>query len=78
MTKRKDVPNHRRPFLEPLFDDLWDKAATAGLADGRGGAEYNRVRAEWVMAGCPGGIYNFIVLRANHTPGRKGPYKRQA
>lgn len=33
------------------FDRVWDWLAYRGLADGRGGAEYRRVRAEWEREG---------------------------
>lgn len=46
----------------------WKALAKQGVCDEPGGAEFERVRAEWYTAGCPGPIGVFIRERANIGP----------
>lgn len=46
------------------FEQAWKRLARFGRCDGLGGAEYRRVLREWIEAGWPRRIENFIMLRA--------------
>ncbi len=51
------------------FDTVWDRLEQVGACDGRGGAEYERVRAEWTAEGTyRGDLESFIRWRANVGP----------
>lgn len=51
-----------------LFDAWWVYAAEQGFCDEMGGAEYDRVRSEWINAGMPYNMWGFIYWRANVGP----------
>ena len=48
-----------------VFDLVWDYRARDGVCDGRGGAEYRRVLAEWQRCGTVEPPHLFIRRRAN-------------
>lgn len=50
---------------ETAFDLTWIVLADQGACDAFGGAEQRRVKAEWVSAGSPKQIAEFIRVRAN-------------
>jgi hypothetical protein len=50
------------------FRETYQRMSERGLCDSVDGAEYNRVRSEWVEAGRPSGIRYFILARANAGP----------
>lgn len=62
--RERKTPRH----LLRDFNAVWDKLAEDSACDGRGGAEYRRVRAEWVAERCPFPISAFIRLNANRPP----------
>ena len=47
------------------FDAKWKTAARHGTCDSIGGAEYRRVKQEWIEMGAPETISEFIAVRAN-------------
>lgn len=47
------------------FERAWQKLATEGLCDDHGGAEYRRVRDEFIAAGQPADAEAFIREHAN-------------
>jgi hypothetical protein len=49
----------------PDFDRIWFALSERGACDAMGGMEYRRVHAEWVAAGQPVQVVDFIVRRAN-------------
>lgn len=51
-----------------MFDEVWMDLAEDGLVDDFAGAEYQRVYAEWIAAGCPSPITAFVLWRANTPP----------
>jgi len=51
-------------FFDAAYRDLADK----GRADEPGGAEYRRVKDEWIAAGCPKNVSSFICKAANRPP----------
>lgn len=42
-----------RSYSRAAFNVAWDTLAARAMADGRGGAEYRRIRADWERAGRP-------------------------
>jgi hypothetical protein len=50
------------------FEVWWDVNAQQGWCDDRPGAEYRRVKSEWIAAGKPANVTAFIRLRANFAP----------
>lgn len=52
------------------FDAVWSELEAHAACDCLGGAEYRRVRAEWLRGGRAGGaaLGAFIVERANAAP----------
>lgn len=57
-----------------LFRALWTKLSIEGACDSRGGAEFHRVFGEWIKAGKPSGIVNFIRGRANLASEKGGEH----
>jgi hypothetical protein len=55
-----------------FFEQKWKALAKKSHCDGFGGAECCRVYREWVQAGRPAGINEFILRRANIGPRDKG------
>jgi hypothetical protein len=55
----------RPPNEEDLFHFLWCVLSAGGACDAWGGAEQQRVYSEWVAAGRPVGIAEFILARVN-------------
>lgn len=60
--------------LDCRFESTWVKLSRQGWCDARQGAEYRRVRAEWIAAGRPPQITLFIVQRANLDSSGRGPF----
>ncbi len=56
------------PERDVLFRIIYELLATTGACDDAGGAEYDRVRAEWIGAGRPEDASSFIRERANSMP----------
>lgn len=50
------------------FHCAYEKLADEDRCDAPGGMEYHRVRGEWIGAGCPDSVEDFIVWRANLGP----------
>lgn len=50
------------------FRRAWDVCAGWGECDNIDGAEYRRVESEWLSAGRPAYVFNFIRCRANIGP----------
>lgn len=50
---------------DPAFDAVHRMLAVLGFCDGTGGAEYRRVKREWIACGRPSEIRAFIRIRAN-------------
>lgn len=50
------------------FIRVWRAMEEDGQTDGLGGSEYRRVRAEWIAAGRPADVREFIRRRANVGP----------
>lgn len=46
----------------------YERLSESGTCDSPGGVEYARVRAEWIAAGRPDDIEEFICRRANAGP----------
>ena len=59
--------NESEKLLE-LFDQIWELMAEAGSCDALHGAEYRRVRAEWMRECFPVNIRFFIQRHANLSP----------
>lgn len=55
-----------RSVLE--FLQAYEQLAEQGACDTPGGAEYHRVRAEWLALDRPDDVVEFIRLRANRPP----------
>lgn len=51
-----------------LFRETYKRLAAVGACDEPGGVEYHRVRQEWIAAGRPKDIEEFIRRRANIAP----------
>lgn len=51
-----------------VFDSIWDALARDSRCDERGGAEYERVKAQWMKFGEVNAIIGFILIYANATP----------
>ena len=62
-TKRKGLPGSMNAF-ETAYEDL----SQVGACDSPGGAEYRRVKQEWIKAGKPADVKSFIRSRANWVP----------
>lgn len=50
---------------ESIFEEAYLRVFWGGNCDEPGGREFQRVRAEWIAAGRPGRIKDFIRSRAN-------------
>jgi len=60
-----------------IFDMAWEDLADEGVWHGRDGAEYRRVRREWLLAGRTLRVRHFIRDRVNidshgRTPAENG------
>jgi hypothetical protein len=64
------------PERKLIFDYAWEGLAEQGACDAKGGCEYRRVRAEWVVAGYPLAIRHFIRERANIDAEGRTPSER--
>lgn len=51
-----------------IFDQAWQQLECEGKCDALGGAEYRRVKAEWVRFGMQNAAYLFIAILANLPP----------
>lgn len=54
------------------FFDAYESLANEGKADSVGGGEFRRVLSEWVRAGCPANVSEFIYCRASAIPMKVG------
>ena len=52
-------------LAQSLFRIVWQVLSFVGKCDQYGGAEYRRVFREWIDAGYPLPVAEFIVRRAN-------------
>jgi hypothetical protein len=50
------------------FRDNYERISQDGYCDSPGGCEYRRVREEFLLAGCPNNVEQFIRWRANAGP----------
>ncbi len=50
------------------FETAYEELSQVGACDSPGGAEYRRVKHEWVEAGRPADVQRFIRVRANWVP----------
>lgn len=53
------------PREDAAFNAMWRRLAEGSHCDALGGAEYRRVRKEWIEAGFPTPISGFILSAAN-------------
>jgi len=56
-----------RPGAEPFLSE-WAQLSQEGLTDDCWSAEFWRVHDEWLAAGQPGCVRQFIAWRANQPP----------
>jgi hypothetical protein len=61
----------RRP-TDLYFDRVWIAMAQDGHCAPYGSMEFFRVRAEWLDAGCPRTVIDFIQANANRPPMQRG------
>lgn len=56
------------PDVLALWKYVWEALAAHGACDTWGSVEQIRITAEWVRAGKPVGVAEFIIAEANRTP----------
>jgi len=62
------APAEKPDKADDKFDREWRRLADRGAVDGFGGAEYRRVKSEWISAGRPPVNAAFIRTAANWVP----------
>lgn len=55
-------------MTEQDFHDAYERLAEEGACDSPGGLEYQRVLGDWIAAGKPPNVEQFIATRANADP----------
>jgi hypothetical protein len=59
------MADEQQEYALECFDQIWEVWSEEGACDAPGGAEYRRVRNEWIQNGYPTPISTFIRARAN-------------
>ena len=67
------VASRLREAQNVRFRDAYTRLSEVGMCDSPGGAEYMRVREDWVVAKRPGDVARFIYTRANIGPDGQEP-----
>lgn len=62
------TPEHAEKLAASFFRYIWSALADKHRCDIWGGAEQQRVLREWLDAGCPLPIVQFITKHANTSP----------